>query len=123
MPNCRTRASQECTPTQLRLDERDAEFQHERSHTPTMHESRQNFRRRVLYWSLSSGTILNESRSRHLPGVRLCFLFFLLLVAAASQGCVAGPALVRRDTAEVAHKAPSVAWFGPADASERSILS
>jgi endonuclease/exonuclease/phosphatase family metal-dependent hydrolase len=87
-----------------------------------MHESRQNSSGRVLYWSHSSGTILNVFWQRCLPGVRLCFLFFLLLVGAASQGCAAGQALVRRNTAELGSGAPSIAWFGPASASERAIL-
>ena len=85
MLNCRRRRVQDRRRRQLRGKGSDAKSQHERSHTPTMHESRQNTRARVVYLKNSSGTILKISRSRRLSGVRLYFLFFLLLVAVGSQ--------------------------------------
>lgn len=54
----------------------------------------------------------------------LYFLFFLLLVAGASQGCTAGQGLVRRDTAELEDTGQSpVSWFSPAPPAERATLA
>lgn len=61
---------------------------------------------------------------RLLLHARLYSLFFLLLVAAASQGCVASHALVTLDKAELAAPPSSpIVWFGPAAPPDRAVLA
>jgi endonuclease/exonuclease/phosphatase family metal-dependent hydrolase len=61
---------------------------------------------------------------RTLWGARLCFLFFLLLVVAASHGCAGSHALVARNTAELAQSDPArIVWFGPAHGEDGAALA
>ena len=48
--------------------------------------------------------------------------FFLLLVLAASHGCVGGHALVARDAAELQSASPRINWLTPANAADRTPL-
>lgn len=66
---------------------------------------------------------MNSLWQRHLPGVRRYPFFFLLLVLAASQGCVGSHALVARDTAELAPASPRISWLTPASSADRSPLA
>jgi endonuclease/exonuclease/phosphatase family metal-dependent hydrolase len=67
---------------------------------------------------------LNTLWRRRLTGASVCS-FFLLLVAGASSGCVAGHALVPRDTAELSSPvvSPQVRWFTPAVAEDGAPLA
>lgn len=66
---------------------------------------------------------MNTLWRRHLTGVRLYTLLFLLLVLAASQGCVGGHALVARNAAELQPASPRISWFTPADVADRTTLT
>ncbi len=66
-----------------------------------------------------------KSRRAGRSGWRSYSLFFLLLVAGASQACVAGASLVARSTAELAANDANhaVAWFAPLVTSDNISLS
>ena len=66
---------------------------------------------------------MNSLWRRRFPGVRLYPFFFLLVVLAASQGCVGGHALVARDTAELPAAAPGISWFTPASTVDATPLA
>ena len=55
----------------------------------------------------------------------MCFFLFLVLVSGASHGCVAGHALVPRDTAELNTPVgpPQIQWFTPAVAEDGAPLA
>src|SRR6185295_2695839 len=58
-------------------------------------------------------------------GWRCYSIFFLLLVVAASQACVAGASLGARHTVELSssHSAPEVSWFAPLIDGDNASLS
>lgn len=60
---------------------------------------------------------------RPLSRVRRYSLFFLFSVAAASQGCAAGYALVSADTAELGVSRAPIAWFAPLSHTDRMTLA
>ena len=66
---------------------------------------------------------MNTLWQGHLFGVRLYPFFFLLLVPAASHGCVGGHALVARDTAELQAASSPISWYTPANEADRTPLA